>query len=116
MFKDQQMSINWHELYAATMALALFGPHIKGKHLLLHCNNALVVHIMAKASTHSKSMMAPVCTFTLLSMQHNVHVHIQHIVGVNNDVADALSHFEMDRFQQLCLHAEAETLPEVNIW
>ena len=25
-FGDQQMSINWHELYAATMALALWGP------------------------------------------------------------------------------------------
>ena len=58
--------------------------------------------IMAKASTHSKTMVALVHTLTLLSMQHNVHVHIQHIVGVNNDIADALFHFEMDRFWQLC--------------
>ena len=29
-FVDQQMSINWHELYAATMALALWGPPAKG--------------------------------------------------------------------------------------
>ena len=92
------MSINWCELYAATMALALWGPHLKGKHLLLHCDNASVVHIMARASTPSKSMMALVHTFTLLSMQHNIHVHIQHIVEVNSDIADALSHFEMDRF------------------
>ena len=60
-------------------------------------------------------MMALVCTFTVLSMQHNIHVHIQHIVGVNNEIVDALSHFAMDRFQWLCLHAEAEPLPEVNI-
>ena len=43
-------------------------------------------------------MMALVHTFTLLSMQHNIHVHIQHIAGVNNDIADALSCFKMDRF------------------
>ena len=42
-FKDQQMSINWHELYAVTMALALWGPHLKGKCLLLHCDNTSVV-------------------------------------------------------------------------
>ena len=115
-FKDQQMSINWHELYAVTMALALWGPHLKGKCLLLHCNNASVVHIMAKASTHSKTMMALVQTFTLLSMQHNIHMHIQHIAGVNNKIADALSHFEMDRFCKLCLHVQADPLPKVNIW
>ena len=30
-FKDQQMSINWCELYAVTMALALWGPQLKAK-------------------------------------------------------------------------------------
>ena len=48
-FGDKQMSINWHELYAVTMALALWGPQLKGKHLLFHCNNTSVVHIMARA-------------------------------------------------------------------
>ena len=115
-FKDQQMSINCHELYAVTMALALWGPQLKGKHLLFHCDNTSVVHIMAKASTCSKTMMALVHTFTFLSMQHNIHVHIQHITGVNSDIADALSCFEMDRFQQLCPHAEADHLPTANIW
>ena len=115
-FKDQQMSINWHKLYAVTMALALCGPQLKGKHLLFHCNNVLVVHIMAKASTHSKTMMALVHTFTLLAMQHNVQVHIHHITGVSNDIADALSCFEMDRFWQLCPHTETDPLPAVNIW
>ena len=49
-FGDKQMSINWHELYAVTMALALWGPQLAGKRLLFHCDNASVVHIMAKAS------------------------------------------------------------------
>ena len=96
--------------------LGSLGPQLKGKCLLFHCNNVSVVHIMAKASTHSKTMMAFVHTFTLLSMQHNIHVCIWHIMGVNNDIADILSHFKMDRFQQLCPHAEVEPLPMVNIW
>ena len=108
--------INWHELYAATMALALWGPQLQGRCLLFHCNNASIVHIMAKASTCSKTMMALVRTFMLLTVQHNIHVHIQHIAGVNNDVVDALLHFEMDRFWQFCLHAVPEPLPLASIW
>ena len=98
------------------MALALWGPQLKGKCLLFHCNNASIVNIMAEASTCSKTMMALVHTFMLLAMQHNVHIHIQHIAGVNNDVADVLLHFEMDRFWHLCLHAALESLLPANIW
>ena len=87
-----------------------------GKHLLFHCDNASVVHIMAKASSCSKTMMVLVNSFTLLTMHHNVHVKIQHIAGVKNDVADTLSHFEMDGFHQLCPQAAPEPLPPVLIW
>ena len=110
------MSINWHELYAVTMALALWGPQLTGKCLLFHCNNASVVHIMAKASSCSKTMMVLVHTFTLLAMHHNVHIKIQHIAGANNEVADALSRFDMDRFRQLCPGAAPQSLPPITIW
>ena len=114
--RTNQMSINWHELYVVTMALAFWGPQLKGKHLLFHCDNTSVVHIMAKASTCSKTMMEQVCTFTLLSMQHNIQVHMQHITEVSNNIADALSCFEVDRFWQLCPHAEADPLPTAKTW
>ena len=115
-FGDKQMSINWHELYAVTMALALWGPQLTGKHLLLHCDNASVVHIMTKASLHSKTIMVLVCTFTLLAMCHNIHIKIQHIAGANNEVADALSHFDMDRFRWLCPGAAPQSLTPITIW
>ena len=115
-FRDRQISINWHELYVVTMALVLWGPQLTGKCLLFHYDNASVVHIMAKASTHSKTMMVLVHTFTLLAMHHNVHVKIQHIAGVKNDVVDALSCFKMDRFRQLCPGAVLESLTPITIW
>ena len=115
-FGDKQMSINWCELYVVTMALALWGPQLADKCLLFHCNNASVVHIMARASSCSKTMMVLVCSFTLLMMCNNMHVKIQHIAGAKNDIADALSHFEMDRFHQLCPQAVLEPLPPVVKW
>ena len=71
---------------------------------------------MAKASSRSKTMMALVHTFTLLAMRHNVHIKVQHIAGLHNEVADALSHFDMDRFQWLCPGAAPESLAPVTIW
>ena len=61
-------------------------------------------------------MMVLVRTFTLLAMCHNIHVKIKHIAGVKNDVADALSCFEMDRFWQLCPGAVPESLTPITIW
>ena len=37
----------------------------------------------------------------LLSMQHNFVVQARHIPVVSNEIADALSHFQMQRFQGL---------------
>ena len=96
--------------------LGSLGAPVKREVLAFHCNNASVVHIMAKASTCSKTMVALVHTFMLLAMQYNVQVHIQHIAGVCNDIADVLSHFEMHRFWQLCPHAEPGPLTPANIW
>ena len=115
-FGDKQMSINWHELYMVTMALVLWGPQLAGKRLLIHCDNASVVHIMAKASSCSKTMMVLVHTFMLLAMQHNIHIKVQHIAGLNNKVADALSRFDMDRFWWLYPGAALESLPPISIW
>ena len=115
-FGDKQMSINWCKLYAVTMALALWGPQLTGKHLLFHCDNASVVHIMAKASLHSKTMMVLVCTFTLLAMHHNIHIKIQHIAGAINEVADMLSRFDMERFWWLCPGAAPQPLSPITIW
>ena len=41
---DLAISKNWHELSAATMALALWGSQYASKCILIHCNNSLVVH------------------------------------------------------------------------
>ena len=61
-------------------------------------------------------MMALVHTFRLLAMQHHVHIKVQHIAGLNNEVADALSRFDMDRFRRLCLGAAPKLLSPVTIW
>ena len=39
--------------------------------------------------------------------QHNIHVLVTHVVGIDNLIADALSRFQVHRFHQLALEAAA---------
>ena len=42
----------------------------------------------------------------LLSMQHNFVVRARHVPGVSNEIADALSRFQMQRFRALAPDAD----------
>ena len=83
------------------MALAIWGNQFKGKRILVHCDKASIMQIMAKCSSKSKSMMVLVCSLAMFGMQHNFDLHLQHIPGVNNGIADALSRFNHEQFWQL---------------
>ena len=64
-------------------------------------SSAAVVDIWEKSSTHDPPMMALVCLLHFRAAQHNINVCIMHISGIDNNVADAISHFQMARFHQL---------------
>ena len=42
--------------------------------------------------------------------QHNMHIMITHISGINNVIADAISRFQMQRFRSLA--PDASPLPD----
>ena len=111
--REELMSINWRELYAVTMALAIFGDQFKGKRILVHCDNASVTQIMTKSSSKSKSMMVLVCLLAMFGMQSNFDLCLQHILRVNNGIADALSRFNDDQFWHLMPAADSSVMPLV---
>ena len=100
-FQDGLMSINWRELYTITMASAIWGDQFRGKRILVHCNNASIMQIMAKYSSKSKSMMVLVHSLTMFGMWNNFDLHLQHIPGINNGITNALSRFNHDQFWHL---------------
>ena len=42
----------------------------------------------------------------LISMKHNFLVRARHVPGVNNEIADALSRFQVQRFRELAPGAD----------
>ena len=113
-FQDGPMGINWRELCAITMALAIWGDQFKGERILVHCDNTSVMQIMAKCSSRSNSMMVLVCSLAMFGMQNNSDLCLQHIPVVNNGTADTLSRFNKDQFWHLALDVDPSMMPLVS--
>ena len=114
-FWDGPMNINWRELYAITMALAIWGDKFKVKRILVHCNNTSIMQIMAKCSSKSKSMMVVlVYLLAMFGMQNNFDLCLQHIPGVNNGIAYVLSRFNHEQFWHLTPDADPTMMPLVS--
>ena len=59
-------------------------------------------------SVHSKAprVMDLVRFLVLISMKHNFLVRARHVPAVNNEIADALSRFQVKRFRDLAPNAD----------
>ena len=106
--EHQQERAVWH--YHGSGYL---GGTISGARILVYCDNASVVQMMNICSSRIKSMMVLVCSLVLFGMQNNFNLHLQHIPGVNNGIADTLSRFNNDEFWQLAPDADLSMMPPV---
>ena len=57
--------------------------------------------------------MALVLVLYLRAAYHHINVIVTHINGINNSIADSLSHFQMERFRSLAptSHQNADHIP-----
>jgi len=102
---QQQMDITWKELLAIISGIHAWGSFWSRKKILFHRDNRSVVEIWDKGSTRATHMMALVQLLYFCAVCHSINVCVGHVLGVCNDIADAFSHFQMDRFQRLAPHA-----------
>ena len=95
------ISIEWQELFPIVVACSVWHPFLTGKRLQFWCDNLSVVAIINSGRSKTPRIMDLVRQLVLLSMQHNFVVRARHVPGVSNEIADALSRFQMQRFQSL---------------
>jgi hypothetical protein len=91
-------SIAWLELFPIIVASALWGDQLKGKKIVLRCDNESVVAIINKQTSKCQSLMKLVRFFVLQCLKNNVIFCARHVPGKDNNIADALSRFQMSRF------------------
>ena len=104
--KDLGISIEWQELFPIVVACAIWYPHFSGKRLQFWCDNETVVSIINSGHSKAPRIMDLVRLLVLLSMKYNFFVRAQHVPGVSNAIADALSRFQVQRFRELAPHAD----------
>jgi len=97
--KTKGKSIEWQELFPIVLTCALWYPHFTGKRLQFWCDNQNVVAIIKSDHSKAPRVMDLVHFLLLISMKHNFLVRARHVPGVNNEIADALSRFQVQRFR-----------------
>ncbi|VDI08972.1 Hypothetical predicted protein [Mytilus galloprovincialis] len=103
--------ITFLELIPILLALCIWAPLLKNSKILFRTDNIALVDILNKRTSKSKRVMSIIRPFVLRSMNYNIQFKAKHIVGAKNNIADALSRFQLEKFKRLA--PLAEDTPEI---
>ena len=106
--REQGISIEWQELFPIVVACSIWHPYFTGKRLQFWCDNESVVTIINSGHSKAPRIMVLLRALILLSMKHNFFVRACHVPGVHNDIADALSRFQVERFRAVAPMADRD--------
>lgn len=110
LFKCKGNNITFLEYFPILAAVHMFEDQLANKKVIFHCDNAAVVEIINCQTSKCPRVMDLVRPFVLKCLQINVLIRAQHIKGVNNTIADALSRFDMQLFRELAPGATPQPL------
>ena len=123
LFRDEWFSIKWprhlssdycstnfQEIFAILTAVTTWAKKLSNKQILFYCDNETVVKILnAGCCKSSKMIMKVVRKIFYVCARHNISLRAEHIPGLCNDIADALSRLQVERFRHL--HPTASDAP-----
>ena len=103
------------ELIPVVMAIFVWGnSHLKNKRLHLHTDNEALVSVLNSKTSKSPRVMTLVRPLVLKLLHLNINVRSSHIMGTSNEISDAISRLQWDRFRLLAPQAQAHpyTIPQ----
>jgi len=106
--KFKSYSIAWQEFFPILVAVVVWGELLRGKKIIIRSDNKAVVAIVNKQTSRCPTIMKLVRFFVLQCLKLNITFCARHIAGKNNNVADALSRFQMGRFREAAPTADVE--------
>ena len=99
------------KLFPIVVALELWGESFRNSKVRFSCDNLGVVQVVNRISAESPSVVSLLRHLVLRCLHLNVFIHAVHLPVVKNTLADALSHFQWDRFQELAPTVERHGVP-----
>ncbi|XP_053112584.1 uncharacterized protein LOC128327611 isoform X5 [Hemicordylus capensis] len=98
------------ELFPIVVAVHIWSAEFANSSVLFWCDNLAVVQIVNTQTSQSPRVMGLVRALVLQCLRANILFRSRHVPGIRNDIADALSRFQLNRFRELA--PEAALLPE----
>ena len=102
-------SIAYKELFPVVIAAHLWGPQWARRYVLFRSDNEAVVHILKSRTSKILDLMRLLRHVLPSAACFNFFFSSQHVPGIHNSVADALSRFHWQEFRSLA--PEAQLLP-----
>lgn len=108
---DNSLSMAFLELYPIVVAAVLWGDKWTCKRIKFYCDNQATVHIISKGRSKDTIIMKLMRTLIMCAAHNNFAVYSEYLPGVKNDIADALSRFQISRFRTLAPSADLLPTP-----
>ncbi|XP_033763092.1 uncharacterized protein LOC117344458 isoform X1 [Pecten maximus] len=103
---DNSLSMAFLELYPIVVAAILWGNEWSCKRIKFYCDNQATVHIITKGRSKDPTITKLMRTLTMCAANSNFAVYSEYYPGVKNNIADALSRFQISRFRELAPTAD----------
>ena len=99
--KKAQPSIEYLELFGATVVVLKWIKLFKNRKITLFVDNKSVMHMINRLSSKCKNCMVLIRFIILEALTHNVHVTAKFVKSKDNGKADTLSRGQFRRFMDL---------------
>ena len=106
-----EVNISAKELVPVVVAAAIWGRLWAGKHIRFHSDNIAVVAILNSRTARDPILMHLLRCFSFYSAYFQFHFSAEHIAGVMNTAADALSRNNLTLFSSLVPQVPQISLP-----
>ena len=109
----KSFSIAFLELFPIVTALDLWAEHLSNKCIIFHTDNMSIVNIINSQTSKDALIMYLVRRLATITMLYNIMFRAVHIPGCDNNIADLLSRFQVEKARKLKpdLSAQATGLP-----
>ena len=113
--EELALHINTLELFLLVMAVKIWAPKLTDSRFQISCDNNVAIRVVRSGGTQDALMQRCLRQLWLTSAHYDLDLHVAHIPGVHNVLANCLSHWDADdTFQRkfhelasqrnLCLH------------
>ncbi|XP_041429517.1 uncharacterized protein LOC121397210 isoform X1 [Xenopus laevis] len=105
------VNLNLLELFPIVVAVEIWGRQLANNSVVFHSDNMSTVMAINNLKSGSRPVLGLLRHLVLRCLQLNIAFRARHVPGCDNNVADALSRFQWDKFRELVPEADIQGTP-----